>query len=322
MKMKVIITVCVALFFVFLLIGGAITATTFSNGNFYKSNSIDTTKTSATSGINSISISSNTSNVKIITDANAAVVTAHLYGTVFGFTKNKPTLRLTTNGDLITIDSGYDSWFMFFMWFNHIQLDITIPKSYTGAISCNSSAGRVDASDINSTDTVNIKSSAGEINATDITGKSVTIDSSAGRIVAENIKAEDTCTIKSSAGSVSMNGVTAKNLNVRNSAGQTVGKNITGATEINSSAGSVTISFKAVVGDIDVSSSAGSVVLSIPESTNATVSLHTSAGSVHTAFPITVNGNNSNNDIEGIIGKGGPMISAHSSAGSVYLNKN
>jgi DUF4097 and DUF4098 domain-containing protein YvlB len=112
---------------------------------------------------------------------------------------------------------------------------------------------------------------------------------------------------------------------VRTSGGGIQVADIRGPIEARTSGGSIHANLPAQpAGDCTFKTSGGSVTVSLPENAAVNVDAHTSAGRVSTDFPVAavIQGEQKKNEIRGKINGGGPLLTAHTSGGSVRLQKN
>ena len=99
---------------------------------------------------------------------------------------------------------------------------------------------------------------------------------------------------------------------------------IKGQTEAATSGGSITARLlEQPPGDCSFKTSGGSITIALDEKVAVDVDAHTSAGKVSCDFPVvtTVQGEQKKNELRGKINGGGPLLTAHTSAGSVHLQK-
>lgn len=151
-----------------------------------------------------------------------------------------------------------------------------------GPVEVSTSGGSLNLSEIEGD--VSAKTSGGSIRATKLTGKSV---------------------VKTSGGSIEVAGVK-------------------GAMEAATSGGSISAELlEPPTGDCSFKSSGGGITVTLSEEPGVDVDLRTSGGRVSTDFPVVteVQGEQKKNELRGKVYGGGPLITAHTSGGSVRLKK-
>ena len=149
---------------------------------------------------------------------------------------------------------------------------------------------------------VDVKSSGGGLNLSDIEGD-VNAHTSGGSIHAEKLAGKSV--VKTSGGSIQV-------------------ADIKGAIEAGTSGGSITVNLRGQPsGDCTFKTSGGSVTIVLGKEVAVDVDAHTSAGRVTTDFPVAsvIQGEQKKNELRGKINGGGPLITAHTSGGSVRFQK-
>ena len=128
---------------------------------------------------------------------------------------------------------------------------------------------------------------------------------------------------RTSGGSIHAQALSGKSV-VKTSGGSVEAKAIMGQMEARTSGGSVSAELLGQpAGDCAFTTSGGSVTIVLDANAAVDVDARTSAGRVSTEFPVTVTiqGEQKKNELRGKINGGGPLITAHTSAGSVRLKK-
>jgi hypothetical protein len=177
------------------------------------------------------------------------------------------------------------------MKFEKIEGPVTAHTS-GGSITVTSAKGNAD-----------VKTSGGGLSLSDIEGD-VSAQTSGGSIRAEKLTGKSV--VKTSGGSIEV-------------------ADIKGAIDARTSGGSINVNLNGQpAGDCTFKTSGGSVTVVLGEQVAVDVDAHTSAGRVSTDFPVaaTIQGEQKKNELKGKINGGGPLITAHTSGGSVRLQKN
>ena len=128
---------------------------------------------------------------------------------------------------------------------------------------------------------------------------------------------------QTSGGSIHADKLTGHSV-VKTSGGSIDVAGIQGQIEARTSGGSITADLRGQPsGDCTFKTSAGSVTVVLGEKVAVDVDARTSAGRVSAEFPVTIvaSGEQTKSALRGKINGGGPLITAHTSAGSVRLKK-
>lgn len=149
---------------------------------------------------------------------------------------------------------------------------------------------------------VDLKTSGGSMNLGDVEGD-VTAQTSGGSIRADKLTGNSV--VKTSGGGIEVAG-------------------IKGRIEAGTSGGSITANLvEPPSGDCSFKTSGGSITVVLGDKAAVDVDARTSGGRVSTDFPVStiVQGEQKKNELQGKINGGGPLIIAHTSGGSVRLQK-
>lgn len=150
---------------------------------------------------------------------------------------------------------------------------------------------------------VNVKTSGGTVNLKEIEGD-VNAHTSGGSIRAESLTGQ--AVVKTSGGSIQV-------------------ADINGTIEAGTSGGSITATLlEQPAGACSFKTSGGSITLVLDATAAVDVDARTSGGRVATDFPVVsvIQGEQKKNELRGKINGGGPLLTAHTSGGSVRLQKN
>lgn len=157
------------------------------------------------------------------------------------------------------------------------------------------SGGHLELADLQGT--INARTSGGHISIKDVTGD-VDARTSGGHIDAENTEGQ---------------------LNVRTSGGHIDLENIAGTIDASTSGGSISANIVKMGEFARLKTSGGSVNITVPRNIGLDLNLHGSR--VHSQLE-NFSGSMEDDDIEGSINGGGPMLSARTSGGSVRVSFN
>ncbi len=134
---------------------------------------------------------------------------------------------------------------------------------------------------------------------------------------------EGDVTAKTSGGSIRGDKLTGKSV-VKTSGGSIEVAGIKGSMDAATSGGSIRAELlEQPVGDCTFRSSGGGITVVFDEKVNVDVDARTSGGRVSSDLPVTsvIQGEQKKNELQGKINGGGPLITAHTSGGSVRLQK-
>lgn len=204
---------------------------------------------------------------------------------------------------------------------------------------------------------VDLKTAGGSVNVTSLTGK-VQANTAGGSLRFENIEgpisghtsggsitihtAKGKVNVKTSGGTVNLKAIEG-DVNAHTSGGSIRAENLTGQSVVKTSGGSIQVAD--IKGAIEAGTSGGSITATLLEQpakacsfktsggsitlvldakATVDVDLHTSGGRVTTDFPVVsiIQGEQKKNELQGKVNGGGPLITAHTSGGSVRLQKN
>lgn len=128
---------------------------------------------------------------------------------------------------------------------------------------------------------------------------------------------------RTSGGSIHADKLTGKAI-LKSSGGSIQVSEVKGQVEANTSGGSITASLLAEpTGDCSFKTSGGGITVTLSETLQVDIDARTSGGRVSSELPVTTvtQGEPKKNELQGKINGGGPLIIAHTSGGSVRLQK-
>jgi len=216
-----------------------------------------------------------------------------------------------------------------------VSYQITIPQKFN--VDLKTAGGSVKVDDL--TGTVQVASSGGSLNFKKIEG-SLSGHTSGGGITVAGCKGnvelktsggglqlgeiEGDVDARTSGGSIRADKLTGKSF-LKSSGGGIHVSEIKGQIEALTSGGSITASLIAQPsGDCTFKTSGGGITVALDAKASVDLDAHTSGGRVSSDLPVTsiVLGGKNKNELQGKINGGGPLITAHTSGGSVSLKRN
>jgi len=247
-------------------------------------------------------------------------------------------VTMTQDGNQVMVRAEYkggklDGWFGFG---NNLQVKyrITVPRKFdvdlktgggsikvselTGKLQAQTSGGSLDLEKIEGP--VSGSTSGGSIAVAGCKGNA-DLKTSGGSLHLSDIEGD--VEARTSGGSIRAEKLTGKSV-VKTSGGSIQVSGIKGQIDANTSGGSITASLSGQpTGDCFFKTSGGSVTVGLDEKVAVDIDAHTSAGRVSTDFPVAtlVQGEQKKDQLRGKINGGGPLITAHTSAGSVHIRK-
>lgn len=247
-------------------------------------------------------------------------------------------ITFSQNGNQVVVKAEYTGpkttgWFGNSPQFN-VRYQITVPRKFdanlktagghievaalTGKLEAHTSGGHLKFESIEGP--VNGHTSGGSITLDGCKGL-VDLHSSGGSLNLNAIEGDTTA--KTSGGSIRASRLTGKSV-VKTSGGSITIADIRGSIEAGTSGGSISATLtEQPAGDCSFKTSGGSITLALGPKIAAEVDLHTSAGRVSTELPVVsvVQGKPDRNELHGKINGGGPLLTAHTSGGSIRLER-
>lgn len=182
---------------------------------------------------------------------------------------------------------------------------------YNTIASGRTSGGYVSASDLSNG--IDLRTSGGSVTAENITGD-ISLRTSGGRIEMNNLSG--TIDARTSGGSIDMNQV-AGVAEVRTSGGRIELRNMDAKVTASTSGGSIMASLDVFDEDVDLRTSGGNIRIELPETENFDLELRGQRVNIELR---NFTGEAERNNIQGYVGSGGPLLSARTSGGSVYVD--
>jgi hypothetical protein len=242
--------------------------------------------------------------------------------------EHKITLRQEGNDVIIEsdFDRDWDQWFMRY----DVEWNIRIPASYNVDVS--TSGGGISLADIGGT--VDARTSGGGIKTGHLggpstlktSGGSILIASAKGNVVAHTSgggitigDATGAVEAKTSGGSISLARVDG-DVVARTSGGGIKIEDTTGTINASTSGGSIHATMsRQPRGDSKLSTSGGGVTVLVAPNVAVELDAHASGGGVRSDVPVTVQGTQDEDSLQGRINGGGPKLVLRTSGGGIRL---
>jgi len=173
------------------------------------------------------------------------------------------------------------------------------------------SGGSVTARNFNNN--VNLRTSGGSVTAESIRG-SVDLRTSGGSINLNDI--QGSVSGRTSGGAIRADGISGS-ADMRTSGGSIRLDNISGDVEARTSGGNIRAALINFTKDVELRTSGGNITVDMPAIDNFALDLSGNRVNVELR---NFTGSSERNSVEGVIGNGGPMLTARTSGGSVTVN--
>lgn len=169
---------------------------------------------------------------------------------------------------------------------------------------------------------LNINASSGDVSISELELYNLKVNLSSGHFNGSEFKIDE-AKISNSSGHINLNNSDIKKLILDASSGHIKLDGFTGKIEGQSSSGNVDIILDDLIDDIKFRLSSGKFTLKSPNSKiDARLNLRTSSGIIKADFPVTIDGMNKNNSLEGISGEGKYSFDVQNSSGNIELYSN
>lgn len=181
---------------------------------------------------------------------------------------------------------------------------------YNAIASGRTSGGYVSASDL--TNGIDLRTSGGSVTAKNISGE-IELRTSGGRIEIENLSGS--IDARTSGGSIEANQISGV-AELSTSGGSIELSNIDAKISARTSGGSIRASLDTFEEDADLRTSGGNIRIELPEAENFDLELRGQRVNIELR---NFTGQAERDNIKGYVGSGGPLLSARTSGGSVYV---
>jgi hypothetical protein len=243
-------------------------------------------------------------------------------------------ITFSQQGNDVLIKGDFDRDHSWFQWFDDydVQWNIRVPARYN--IDVHTSGGSIDLSNLGGT--VLARTSGGSISAGKL-GGTATLKTSGGSIQVEGATAA--LVAKTSGGSIRI-GSTTGTVEARTSGGSIALANVAGDVVAHTSGGGIRI--EGAMGSIDASTSGGSiqaellrqptgdsrlstsgggVVVTMGDRISVDLDARASGGGVSSDVPVTIQGRQDDDQLNGKINGGGPKLVLRTSGGGIRVKK-
>jgi len=225
-------------------------------------------------------------------------------------------IDMVQRGNSISIngDDGGDSSTFWNIFSDNIRVRflVSVPRRFN--VDVNTSGGDVAVGDLQGA--VKLRTSGGDLRAGDIEG-TLEGHTSGGDIHLRS--ASGPSEVNTSGGDISIGRITTQ-FKAQTSGGDISIQSASGAIDASTSGGSVDVQFVSQLrGSSRLSTSGGDVVVHLPRNAKLNLDAKCSGGRVVSDVPIRVSGRMEEDELEGTMNGGGPMLSLRSSAGRIEI---
>lgn len=162
-----------------------------------------------------------------------------------------------------------------------------------------------------------VKTVSGSIRAEHVSAPVMKYTSVSGAIRLDSLKAED-LTAKSTSGGVRTAASTSSRFDLQTTSGAVMLSDASGEIYIKTVSGAAAAALNKVNGPVEITSVSGAVQLSVPENTDAKVSLSSTTGSLHSAHALQ-DRISEPRSLQGVLGSGDYSITLKTTSGAVSI---
>lgn len=200
------------------------------------------------------------------------------------------------------------------------RLEIMIPQKYKDDLSLISTSGSISVEGNYDLKEVILNSISGSINIDSLSASSVTFKSTSGSINGESLNVKNNIDLSAISGTIRFQNINSKKYDIKTTSGSFISNKLTGAGNIKSISGSITINNFSILGDCYINTTSGSTNLHMAPSQNCKLTITTTSGSINSRIPINYE-NNKKNKATGTIGDGlNGTLEISATSGSININ--
>lgn len=229
-------------------------------------------------GIENITVETNSTDINFI-PTNEKELKIHYHGKASSKYYNR-TKELKVNQQSKTIDIAITNRITFGFDISEFQLDVYIPRTYSGNIAVDTSSADTKINDL-AINNFNYKSSSGDLDLDSVTVVKSSIKASSGRIRCEGFSSD---------------------------------------IEVESTSGYIDLVFEKFDNDVVVTSSSGDVRIILNKESEFHLIAKTSSGKIINHFPITISGKAYEDKLEGSIGDSDNIIDIKTKSGDIEIS--
>lgn len=354
-----IITVIVILFAVF---GGTVmfniskgSGLIFGIGKKYEINDIRETNLDSVKTIIVRTASTDTS----ILPSNNGKIKSALVGNVRSTSQDYvPTLEITKSGDTIIIEEKRKIFAIIGFYWENVNLDITIPKSFQGDVRYEGKSGNFNSSgldidnftfklssgnahldNITSKNDIDFTSTSGDVTIKGLQARNFTLESTSGIKKVSDVSIKDKFNINSTSGDSTLKDINCDELRIDSTSGvinideinlnlisiESKSGNVNiddleGGAQIEVTSGNIKVTVNEAKKEIYLKSSSGNVELKMPANTGFTLDTKVSSGNIKCDFDLD-DEDSGDHKLRGNYRGGNIPVNINTSSGNIHIEK-
>lgn len=233
------------------------------------------TRSYATAGLKTISISYQSADVTIVPSKNDEVVIREYAS------RSNPDYHMQTSldGDTLRIIQGQIPHFLPLK----IRVQILIPQEFSGQLRISDRSGNLHIQDLQQLEQVAINVRSGLVYARNLKLNRLVTEASSGKVVLEDVQAESELLVNSHSGVIKLDNVASQKYDLQAHSGTIKAVDLSGAGQILARSGIIKVIFAEVTGDLKVENISGTVKLTMPETDSYKFDLEAKSGTVKMA---------------------------------------
>ncbi len=269
-----------------------------------------------------------------------------------------PTLEITKSGDTIIIEEKRKVFAIIGFYWEKVNLDISIPKSFHGDIKYEGKSGDFSTSDldINSfifklssgnvqLDNITLKndmdltSTSGDLTIKGLKARSLTLESTSGNKKFSDVSIEDNININSTSGDTTLKDINCNELRIDSTSGviNTDGTQLNlisvesksgdvniddleGSAQLEATSGNIKVSVKEAKDEIYIKASSGNISLKMPSNTGFTLDSKVSSGNIKCDFDLD-DEDSGDHKLRGSYRNGNIPVNINTTSGNIDIEK-
>jgi lia operon protein LiaG len=300
---------------------------------------VDERGTAPLDGVEVISVSATSENVKIVSGSGPAVE-AWLHGKVSANSRDAvPTLVVERKGNRAEVRVEHGNAPVGISWGN-LALEVSVPASYARGLEAATSSGEIDLADragtalalsatsgdvrigaVQATD-LTVKTSSGGLRIESVRATTVALSATSGDLKVGAVQAEG-FTAHTGSGGITVDAVAARRSDLTATSGHIRAGAAGGEMRAGTSSGGISLAFSGQPTSVEVGATSGDVSVRLPASAQFSLDARATSGDIRCAFPITISGNatGERHAISGTVGTPAGTVRIRTSSGSIRLEK-
>ena len=198
--------------------------------------------------------------------------------------------------------------------------NVTLGVSHVDSMSMSAVSGDIRLENADVAGDVKIETTSGGIHAADIRAQNAHLRSVSGAIQFATMTLENRAELKTTSGGIRAGALYCRDFDAQSLSGQiSFDTALSGGGQLRTTSGGITASSVALIGAFEVHSTSGGVRLTLAPGQNCQLRLSSVSGGLRGNVPLSYDKNGKT--ATGIVGDGGPLLSASSTSGGVTVNQ-